>query len=65
MTLKEPITVAEAARELGVSLRRAYVLIPRLVTEKLGSQIFIERSSLEAVRNRVTGRPIKDKDESE
>lgn len=61
--IREPITVAEAARELGVSERRVRALLPRLIFQKIGVQTLIERSSLENVRDRKAGRPRKEPSE--
>ena len=60
MNLKQPITVSEAALDLGVSERRVRALLPRLEFERFGNRIFIERASLDNVRDRQTGRPRKE-----
>jgi|HubBroStandDraft_6_1064221.scaffolds.fasta_scaffold2053169_2 excisionase family DNA binding protein len=57
------ITTATAAAELGVSVRRVQALISagRLRATQLGRDWLIAPRDLEAVRERKTGRPAKDK----
>lgn len=58
----EHLTTAEAAVELGVSVRRVHALIKdnRLKAERFGGAWAIKRKDLDAVRDRKTGRPRKD-----
>jgi len=57
----DTITTNEAARELGVHPSRVRVLIRegRLPAILHGRDYIIERSALDAVRNRKPGRPKK------
>lgn len=59
--MKDLLTVAEAAKELNIGVRRVHVLITseRLPAEKLGSYYVIKRADLDLVRDRPTGRPPK------
>lgn len=61
---KDPITVVEAAKELGVSERRVTAMIGsgRLKAKKFGRAWMIDPADLDAVRDRKPGRPW-DKDE--
>lgn len=55
------ITTAQAAQQLGVSVRRVQALIKarRLPAEKVGRDWLISESNLERVAERKTGRPPK------
>lgn len=55
------LSTADAARELGVSLRRiqALVLAGRLAARRVGKQYVIDSRALEAVRVRKPGKPQK------
>lgn len=60
MTKTTLYSVAQVAEELGVHRSRVAVLIKegRIEASKVGNQWVIESGSLDAVRNRQTGRPI-------
>jgi excisionase family DNA binding protein len=55
------ISVAEAARELGISARRVRQLIEagRLAARKVGKVYVVDSRALEAVRVRTVGKPKK------
>jgi excisionase family DNA binding protein len=55
------ITTTEAAKRLGVTVRRVQALITagRLSAEKFGRDYMIREEDLEAVRERKPGRPKK------
>jgi excisionase family DNA binding protein len=56
-----PISVTEAAAELGVTRARVHALIRdgRLPASKIGSQYVIQPKDLAKVRERKPGRPRK------
>jgi excisionase family DNA binding protein len=56
-----PVTVTQAAAELGVSRARVHALIKvgRLAAAKLGNQYVIGLKDLAKVRDRKPGRPPK------
>lgn len=53
------LTTNEVAEKLGVTVRRVQAMIKdgRLEAEKLGRDYLIKESSLEAVKERKSGRP--------
>lgn len=61
--MKDLLTVAEAAKELNIGVRRVHVLIneKRLPAEKLGAYYVIKRKDLDLVKDRPNGRPAKNK----
>lgn len=64
MKMKDLLTVAEAAEELGLSVYRIHDFIrsKRLPAEKLGAYYVIKREDLKLVENRTVGRPPKKKE---
>lgn len=61
--MNDLLTVAETAKELGLSSRRVHDFIQdgRLPAEKIGSYYVIKKSDLDLVKDRVVGRPPKKK----
>lgn len=59
------ITTADAARELGITIRRVQALIGdgtgRLRAQRVGQIWLIDPTSLDAVRERPPGRPVAKK----
>jgi excisionase family DNA binding protein len=55
------LSTTEAARELGVSLRRVQALITagRLAARRIGRSYVVDSRALEAVRVRRPGKPKK------
>ena len=56
------ITTKEAAKKLGVSMRRVTALIKdgRLPSQQVGREHLIKEGDLELVRERKAGRPAKE-----
>jgi len=63
MNVGNLITTKEAAENLGISMRRVTALIKkgRLPSQQIGREHLIQKSDLELVRERKTGRPPKAK----
>jgi excisionase family DNA binding protein len=57
----EPLTVADAAKRLGVSVRRVQQLIAegRLPAKEFGKVYMIKESDLKLVQDRKPGRPAQ------
>lgn len=57
----EPLTTAEAAKQLNVSVRRVQQLVKagRLPAKVFGGALMIQEKNLKLVANRKVGRPPK------
>ncbi len=60
----KPLSTAEAAERLGVSVRRVQQLVKdgRLPAEEFGGSIMIQEKDLSLVEDRPVGRPPKAKE---
>jgi excisionase family DNA binding protein len=61
----KPLTTAEAAERLGISVRRVQQLVKtgRLPAEEFGGSLMIQEKDLARVEERPVGRPPKAKPE--
>lgn len=61
MTKPNPLTTADAAAKLGVSVRRVRAMIRdgRLPAKKIGRDWLVRQTDLAQVRDRRPGRPPK------
>jgi excisionase family DNA binding protein len=57
--MKDLISSKEAAKKLGVSIRRVQALITsgKLPAQKIGNSYVVQEKDLELVKNRQPGRP--------